>query len=177
MSRLLSCPLPTNINPLSPNGYNFSIARIPELTYFCQEVNLPNISLGSLDIATPLVHYPVAGDMLDFGPLTVQFLVDSSMQNYKAIFNWIRGLGFPEDYKQYTEQVTPNVSSRLSEVAASVSDATLSILNGSNNSIAIVQFIDCVPLSLESLTFTSITQDVQYLVGSATFKYAYYKFI
>lgn len=177
MSRLLACPLPTNINPLSPIGYKFSIERIPEVTYFCQSVDLPEVSLPDVGISTPFVTYPVAGDHMSFGDLTVQFLIDSDMSNYKALFNWLRGLGFPEDHQQYADQVTSIISSRLSEVAASSSDATLMILNNSNNVVSTVQFVDCIPSSLSGLSFTSVTQDVQYLVGTATFKYSYYRFI
>lgn len=174
-NRILSCPIPTNINPLSPNGFMFSIQRLPELTYFAQDVSLPAITLGSLSIATPFVNYPVAGDMVEFGDLTIPFLVDSNMSNYKAVFNWIRGLGFPENNTQYTEQVTSQLAT--SEVQASTSDATLSVLGSNNQVIQTIQFIDCIPTSLDTLTFTSTVQDVQYLVANVTFRYSYYRFI
>lgn len=173
MTRLLTCPVPENINPLSPNGFMFSIARIPELTYFCQEVSIPDVSLPPTDQNTPFVRIPLPGDTLDFGDLTVQFLVDSRMENYKALFNWIRGLGFPENYKQYNDQVTNSFA--ISENAAALSDATLTPLN-SSGAAATILFKDCVITSLSSLTFASTSNDVQYLVGNATFRYTYFKF-
>lgn len=172
--KILTCPFPSNINPLSPNGFMFTISRIPEVSFFCQEVQLPSVSLSNIEMPTPFVHYPLAGDTMDFGDLSIQFLVDSEMANYKSIFNWLRGLGFPENNLQYTDQVSSE--NGVSEVQASSSDATLSILNGNNQPIQTVRFIDVLPLSLESLTFLSTSQDVQYLIGNATFKYAYYKF-
>jgi hypothetical protein len=39
------------------------------------------------------------------------------------------------------------------------------------------QFHDLFPVTLDSLVFQSTNQDVQYLVGNATFRYGYYKFI
>jgi hypothetical protein len=78
--------VPENINPLSPNGFMFSIARIPEVTYFCQEVNIPEVSLSTVEQGSPFVRIPLPGDTLDFGELNVQFLVDSQMSNYKAMF-------------------------------------------------------------------------------------------
>jgi hypothetical protein len=175
MTKLLTCPVPTNINPLSPNGYRFSIQRIPETTYFCQEVNLPSVTLGNITITTPFVNYPVPGDQMEFGDLTVQFLVDAEMTNYKALFNWLRGLGFPESYSQYTEQATSGIS--RSENTATVSDATLTILGSNSADIATIVFKDCFPISIDSLQFTSTSQDVQYLIGNATFRYSYYNFI
>ena len=175
MNRVLSCPVPSNINPLSPNGFMFSIARLPDLTYFCQEVPLPDISITAPEIATPFVNYPVPGEKLNFGSLNVQFLVDSEMKNYKAIFNWLNGLGFPEDYEQFAEQARSPLNLRTQP--ATVSDATLTILNNSNLPIQTVQFVDCFPESLQSLNFTSTSQDVNYLVGNATFRYSHYRFV
>ena len=173
-SKILTCPVPSNINPLSPNGFMFSISRLPELSFFCQEVQIPSINLSNPEIATPFSRYPVSGDILDFGDLTVQFLVDSEMTNYKAIFNWIRGLGFPENYTQYTEQSSSEIP--MSEVQSTTSDGTITILGNTNVPIQTVKFVDLLPQSLESLTFVSTAQDVQYLVGSATFKYSYFTF-
>lgn len=174
-NRILSCPVPTNLNPLSPNGFKFSVERLPELTFFCQDVNLPSVTLGQTNIATPFINYAVSGDMLEYGDLTVQFMVDGDMANYIAVHNWLVGLGFPENYQQYTDQTTSTIPK--SEVAASMSDATLMILGNNNVGVRTIQFIDCFPISLDSLTFTSATQDVQYLVGNATFRYSYYKFV
>lgn len=174
MSRALSCPIPSNINPLNPNGFMFSISRLPEVTFFCQEVNLPSISMTAVDMPTPFANYPIAGDRVEFGDLSVQFLVDSQMANYKAVFNWIRGLGFPETNEQYIEQVTTSIP--MSEVAASTSNATLVILGSGSSPVQTISFADLIPVSLESLVFNTTSQDVLYLVGNATFRYAYYNF-
>jgi hypothetical protein len=107
----------------------------------------------------------------------VQFLVDENMENYKSIYNWIIALGFPNSYDQYTSFIDSDDRALIGELAKNYSDGTLSIL-GSNNSVSqTVQFIDMFPTSIESLTFQSTNQDVQYLIGSATFRYGYYKFI
>ena len=58
-----------------------------------------------------------------------------------------------------------------------MSDGVLQILNSSNNVISSIQFRDIFPVNLESLTFLSTSQDVQYLTGSATFRFSYYEFM
>ena len=174
-NRILSCPIPTNVNPLSPNGYMFNIQRIPSLSYFCQEASIPNVDLGIVNISSPFAEYPLPGDILNFGELNVQFLIDSDMANYKALFNWIQGLGFPEDYAQYTAQVDKSMPGR-GETPSTLSDATLTVLGNNNLPVQYIKFIDCVPVSLSSLTFTSTSQDVQYLIGNASFRYSYFKF-
>ena len=167
--------MPSNMNPLSPNGYQFGVQRLPNLTYFCQEVNLPDVSLGVAEIATPFVVYPIPGEQVEFGVLNVQFLVDSEMNNYKAIFDWLQGLGFPESYDQYIAQTKAELT--VSENASAISDATLTILGSNSRPIRNIRFVDCMPVALSSMTFTSTAQDVQYLVGNATFRYSYYKFV
>lgn len=173
----LTCPIPSNINPLSPNGYKFTITKIPEVEFFCQEVNLPEISLGSLEQATPFSDAYIPGDKLTYGELTVQFLVDEEMINYTAIYNWIVALGFPKNYEQYTKYVNASALASASELSKNYSDALLQILNNSNNPIKTIQFRDIFPTSLGSLSFLSTSQDVQYLVGNASFRFTYYEFM
>lgn len=169
--------MPSNLNPLSPNGYLFTLSRLSSLSYFCQEVSLPSVTLPEAIQMSPLSKIPIAGDQIEFDTLRVQFLIDEKMENYKAIHNWIIGLGFPEDYEQYTTTIGNTDIPGLSEVLKSSSDATLIILGNNNKPIQAIQFADCIPQSLESITFTSTNQDVQYLIGSATFTYTYYKFV
>lgn len=156
----LSCPMPENVNPLSPNGFMFQIQKLPTLTYFCQRVSLPPVSLPTANQATPFVSIGFKGEVLDYADLTVEFLVDSKMENYKAINQWMTD-GFPnneppEDF---------------------FSDGFLHVLDTQNNVIQSIQFANMTPISLEGLTFDTTSADVQYLVGSATFRYTYYKFV
>lgn len=175
--RTLSCPVPENINPLSPNGYLFSIQKLPELTYFCQEVTLPSISMVTIEQGSPFVKIPQPGEMLDFDPLRVQFLVDSTMSNYKAIYDWLYAVGFPNSYPDITSYASANAGLATTMHASLFSDATLTILDNNNNPIKTIEFTDVFPTAIESLTFTSTNNDVQYLVGSATFNYTLYKFL
>jgi hypothetical protein len=175
-NNIISCPVPDNISPLSPNGFSFTIKKLPELSFFCQQVNLPGIQLGSPEFGNPFNVAPIPGDTLTYDTLNVQFLVDERLSNYKAIYNWIVALGFPENHQQYLNLINSAELASLSELAKNYSDATLGILDSSNNHVQSIVFYDLFPLSLDSLMFQSTNQDVQYLIGNATFRYAYYKF-
>jgi hypothetical protein len=98
------------------------------------------------------------------------------MTNYQAIYNWIVALGFPNSYEQYTTFVSNEDRGAISELAKNYSDATLQILGANNQAVKTVQFIDLFPVTLDSLLFQGTNTDVNYLVGSATFRYGYYKF-
>lgn len=172
----LTCPIPSNINPLSPNGFMFSIEKLPELTYFCQEVNIPGITLGEPALFNPFAQVPVPGDSLTYDSLNVKFLVDEDMTNYIAIYNWIVALGFPQSYDQYINFVSESQFGSLGELAKNYSQATLSILGNTNTPKKYIQFVDIFPTNIGTLTFQSTNQDVQYIVGDATFRFSYYTF-
>lgn len=175
-TRTFTCPTPQNINPLSPIGYQFSITKLPDLTFFAQEVNLPGILLGEPEFGTPFARVPIPGETLTYEQLSLTFLVDEGMKNYRSIYNWMIALGFPQSYDQYiTLSAEDNIN--YTELATNYSDATLSILNNSNTPSQIVSFRDMFPVSLDSLQFSSTQSDVQYLMGRVSFRFSYYNFL
>jgi hypothetical protein len=177
MDKTLSCPLPSNINPLSPNGFNFTIQKIPSVNFFCQQVNLPGLTFGDPSFATPFASVPIPGDHITYDNLSVNFLVDENMENYRAIWNWIVALGFPQSYDQYITFINASQPSVLNELAKNYSDGMLEILGSSNTAVATIEFVDMFPVALDTILFQSTNQDVPYIVGQATFRYSYYKFI
>ena len=171
----LSCPIPSNLNPLQSNGFMFEINKLPSVSFFCQEANLPGLTLPPLEVSSPFVDYPVPGEKLVFDDLQITFLIDENMENFLAIYNWMVGLGFPKLHQQYKEfinsnQINPN------ELVAGYSDGVLQILNSSNNPIRTATFRDLFPTSLQSLQLQSTTNETTYLAGNATFKYTLYEF-
>jgi hypothetical protein len=177
MALPLTCPMPTNINPLSPNGFQFSVIKLPEVTYFCQEVNLPDISLGVVDQGSPFSDIKLPGEKLQYGELLVQFIIDEDMSNYLAVHNWINALGFPKDNKQYRDWLEQHDMLNTSELQKGYSDGVLTILNSNNIPARSIKFVDLFPTNLSALNFMSTSTDVQYLVGSASFSYTYYEFV
>lgn len=176
MAITTTCPFPTNINPLSSNGFNFSIQKIPEVSFFCQEANLPGMSIQTSDVSTPLSIIPFAGDMINFEDLQIQFLIDEDMKNYTAIYNWMIGLGFPADNQQYSDFINSQ-DIGYSRTSKEFSDATLQILGSNLQPVKNVRFIDILPINLSSITFQSTNTDVQYIVGNAIFKINRYEFL
>lgn len=176
MANTLSCPIPTNINPLTSTGFKFVIDKLPEITFFCQEANIPGITMGDPMLANPFRSIPLPGDHLTYDTLNVKFIVDADMSNYIALYNWIVALGFPENYQQYINYISSQQTLVLSELAKSYSGAVLQVLDGTNNPVKQLVFKDVVPRSIGSLTFQSNTADTMYLIGDATFQFSYYTF-
>ena len=165
---------PTDISPLNPNGFTFSVDRLPDTTFFVQSVNLPGINLGEFNQATPLIMNPIPGEMITYNDLSLEFQVDANMTNWKAIHDWIIGLGFPEKHEQYLSYLTADEKVKISEISKNYSDATLQVLSGQNNPVKTFTFVDMFPTALEPIQFESKMQDVMMVSGRATFKFAFY---
>lgn len=168
----LTCPIPSNVNPLQINGFSFAINLAPDLTYFCQEVNIPEITLGDAMMPTPFVNMPIPGDKLTFGDLQVNFLVDTQMSNYKAVYFWLIALGFPDSRDQFAQFVAANGGGPANANRATTSEATLLVLNNSNEPVCSFAFHGVFPVSLSSITLQSTVDGTQYMSGTAVFRYS-----
>lgn len=172
---------PSELDFLRPNGFRFKIANIPQASFFCQAANIPQLSMGTPEMQTPLSNIPYPGDKLQFGELMIRFLVQEDMSNYRELYNWLIGLGFPEKHSQYTDFVesqaykSPLTRQSAKESQAQVSDADLFVLDSNNNPKIKITFIDAFPTSLEGLDF-DITQGAgDYFTGMAAFRYRTFK--
>lgn len=175
--KTLACPIPSNINNLQSNGFMFTINKMPDIAFFCQEATLPDIDMQPAIHATPLIDYPQPGDKMQFGPLQIQFAIDENMDNYKMVADWLMGLGFPKSHSQYTNWINSHKTFPTDgEAVAATSDAVLQILGSSNRPVKTIMFRDVFPTSLNSLQLLSTNSDTRYLFGQATFIYSYYEF-
>jgi len=173
----LSCPS-IDHRFLSPNGFLFTIERLPKVSFFTKDINLPSLSLQNLEQQTTLGRIEIPSDKLDFEQLTLNFLVDEKLDNWIEVFKWMQGLGFPENYQQYT--IENNRRGNLSllpneaDLPKNYSDAKLFILGSNNVVTRTVNFVDCFPIALGGIQFDSQNIDVPYVISSLTLEYSYY---
>ena len=166
---------PENRSYLSPLGFRFNLNRTPTTNYFVQNVRLPTLSLGQFDLEDPFVRLPTPGTKLTFDPLDITFLVDEDMSNYLEIHEWLRGLGFPESFEQYSSFLrNTNTVSTQSTGSKVFSDGSLLILSSHQNTNVKIIFEDMFPISLSDLSFDSTLTDVEYLKATVTFRYRLY---
>jgi hypothetical protein len=162
---------PTNPNFLSPLNFKFSIKRAPHVNFFVQKINLPSISLPTIDTPTPFVKIPQPGEHLDYADLTLSFRVDENLQNYLEIHNWIRALGKPKDFSEYRAlSQNPNYTGDGLR-----SDLTLMILSSAKNPNYEIVFTDAYPYDISELTFDTTKSDVEFIEATATFKYVLFE--
>jgi hypothetical protein len=111
-----------NRNFLSPSGFKFTIKRSPKVAFFCNEANIPDLTLGIAIQPTYLKDIDTPGDKIVFGDLNLRFMVDEDLENYMEIQNWIRGLGYPEKLEEiynltkfwtYESKVCPKIDGHI----------------------------------------------------------------
>ena len=184
---------PSKFDYASPIQFRFKITKLPLVEFTIQSANIPAITLGETSIETPLKEIPIPGDKVSYSSLDVSFLVDENLNNYKEIHDWITGIGFPQDHKQFSTLLGtsadrfPGTTSSTAAVGTSIaqptseggiySDATLIVLNNKNIAKTEIRFQNVYPTSLGSLSYDIKASDVDYLQVSASFNYMYYDIV
>ena len=90
---------PQSTSPLQPTKFLLTFARIPNTQFFCQEVNIPGVSLGEVDRVTPFLDMFSPGTKLTYQPLDVSFIVDEELQSWKDMYNWFISIADPDGYE------------------------------------------------------------------------------
>lgn len=148
---------------LSPLEFKFFLQRLPTTNFFVQSVSLPSLSLSSIVQPTPFYATHITGNTLEFGELSVTFKVDEDMVNYRELFDWMVGLGFPRKFDEYKN---------LKESDFSLySDGSLIILSSQKNSNILFKFTNMFPVSLDSIQLDITQEDVIYTDCTVTFRY------
>jgi len=161
-----------NRNFLSGVAFKFNLAKFPKVDFFSNSAIIPVLNLELAQQASYLKNIAVPGERLTYGDFTLRFLVDENMENYKSVYDWLTGLGFPETTKEFADIIKDSDGQRDPKEA--FCDGTLSILNSNYREVAKVKFNDLFPVSITSLDFDATNTDVQYFTAEATFKYTIY---
>ena len=191
---------PTVLDYSSPTQFRFMIHQLPKVEFFTTAANIPAISLGELVIPTPYKSIPILGDNLTFDNLSISFIVDEELQNYRTIHDWMIGIGFPKSRQQFIDfrnsgSNTPqegqggNTGTGISNKdiggrggpaiadKAFYTDATLTILSNKNNPILEVRFSDLFPVALSGLDYNQNVTDVEYITATIDFRYKLYEMV
>ena len=185
---------PTKQDYASPTQFKFQITKLPKVEYFCTAANIPGISIPSPAQPTPLADIPLPGETISFEDLSVTFMVDENLENYREIHGWMYGIGFPISRTQFGSLVDANndrfpttgkdslatdpgkTKYGAKPLGPIFSDATLNVLTSKNNANIEVRFSDVFPTALSGLSFDQQADDVNYLSATVTFKYKVFEF-
>ena len=165
---------PQNTNYLQPSKFLLSFDRMPTVQYFCQEVNLPGVSMGQAPINTPMLDIYAPGNKLTYSNLSVSFTIDEGLVGWKEIYDWFRSMAAPTGFEDRNR--LSDLQSKRTTSPKSYSNATLTILSALNNPLMRVTYYNAFPLSLSDIQFDTKTDANDILTASATFNYDYFEF-
>jgi hypothetical protein len=160
--------LTTNKSFLANNKYEFVIDRLPNLKFFSQTVNLPDISLSATATPSPYVNLYNPGNQLTFGQLQISYIVDEDMQSWFELYTWMTNLGNPESLDKLG-----TLTKQAGKQNSVMSDASLLIKTNANNPNIKITFKDLFPVDLTGFTFSSI-EGQDFITATAAFQYTYY---
>lgn len=165
----------SNKNMLNPTGFTFNISRIPSIEFFVQSISLPGITLGSVDQPTAFKQSPIPGDSISYSELEVTFKISENLDNYIAIFSWITGLGFPDNFDQYRELALKDRDGRFGKGIRS--DCTLTVNTSSRNPAFRVEIKDAFPTALTPLDMSTSDASIEYPDATVSFRFENYTFV
>ena len=168
---------PDNKNFLSPVGFKFLIERIPTVEFFCQTVNIPEISIGNRTIETRVKAYDTPGDKMTFGDLNLTFMINENMDNYYEIYKWLKGLTNPKEEQEFMNYMMGvKEAGRKGNFQKATTDARLLVLDSNMNTITTTVFMNLFPTSLSGVRFSADPTDIDYVTADVTFQYTLLEF-
>jgi hypothetical protein len=171
---------PANKDLLQSTKYRLVFDRLHGMTFFCQTANLPGVSLTEVLFPTPFMDLYVPGEKIIYDTFNVTFLVDEDLSDWRQIHDWIRGMTFPTDFKEYRGLAKLSTSSAFragtSRLPPQYTDATLTVYTNKNNPNLRIKLNDVFPTSLSSVQFAASDSADNVITADATFRFSYYDF-
>ena len=167
--------LPANTNYLQASKFLLTFDRIPNIQYFCQEVNLPGLQIPIAIINTPLLDFQSPGTKIKYNPFIMTFNVNEDISNWKEMYDWFLAIASPMGFQERNDLRLKN-SKRGADNDKLYSDITLTVLSALNNPIVRVKFIDTFPLSLTDIQFDTKSSAENIITATCTFNFDYFFF-
>lgn len=141
-----------NKNSLHAGNFRITIdtSEYANIQFFATGINIPSMTVPAVEASFRNNKAFIPGDTIQYGEMTISFIVDAEMTNYKEIYDWLMS---------------------HSTGAPKYRDITVSVLSNKNTTNRIFSFKDCFPISLGDIEFTSSKTDVEYVMCSANFAY------
>ena len=156
-----------NINPLYNSYFTLTFGRgTTQFELNCQKANLPGCSIP--DSAQPTIFgttVPIPTLQFNYEPLSVEFIVDSELSNWKSIYSWMRNMA------NIIDDNTNNLSYQNWHW-----NATLGIYDPVTRCVkTTINFKYIIPIQLGGIMFQTDSSDAIIQKASCKFKYSYYE--
>jgi hypothetical protein len=156
-------------NYFSPLEFIVSVKRLPHVEFFTQRTQIPGISAQPIEKPNPFNRTFQTPDKLTYNNFEFSFIIDEKMNNYIEVYNWIKGITFPQRFDQF-KQINESKEGLISDIS-------IIALNSNKNPSIEISFKNCFPIGLSEVTLDTTSSDIIYPQATATFQYDYYEII
>jgi len=99
-------PSGTGLDYADPTKFKFQTTKLPRVEFNCIQANIPGISLTEIQQPTRLLNIKIPGNDLSFENLSITFIVDEDLTNYRSVHDWMAGLSQMDSDEKYRALVT-----------------------------------------------------------------------
>ena len=168
-----------NKSILNKNNFRLIVDKCPTVEYFVRSVNIPGLTFTEVTQAAGVgldAFFP--GDKVFYETMSVEFLVDEDLVNFKEIYDWMDAIVPVRDtslYKTYTS-TTSTESKQYSgtDNTSQTSDITLVTNTNKNLPNRYFRFHDCFPIGLSGLQLES-GAEAEPVTTTVDFRFSYYE--
>ena len=164
---------PANTNYLQASKFLITFDRIPNIQYFCQQVNLPGLNIPIAIINTPMLDFQSPGTKIKYNPFIMTFNVNEDISNWKEMYDWFLAIAAPSGFEERNYLREKNSKRGTDKL---YSDITLTVLSSLNNPIVRIKFVDTFPLSLTDIQFDTTSSAENIITATCTFNFDYFFF-
>lgn len=154
---------PKNTNYLSSNRFKIVFPRVPNVQYFAQGMNIPDIEVPEVIQPTPFAPVKVIGINATFAPFTINIIADEDMTAWQEVHDWLVGTSFPRNFGEFQEVKRTGL----------YSDLAVLLLSNANNPTFEFHFRHAFPVRLGAIELTT-TDEGDRVTFPATFSYTDY---
>ena len=151
---------PANVNAFQNTNFKFTLGRIPNVSFWCSSVNIPQVSVGEITVLNRLLPHHVPGSSVQFDPLRVSFAVDENFANWYEIYRWMRSIVPFDSFNEI-----------LSNEQNYYSEGTIHCLNSAKNPHRRFIFKNLFPVSLDGFDLNVALNEPEPVQVTATFTY------
>ena len=170
--------LPDNLSYLAPTQFELLIKKLPNTKYFSTGVNVPSVSVAEVQQPTNLGrNVLIPGNKINFGEITVTFIVDENMENWTELYQWMSQITSSTDPEKYRSLVGAARRADLpydgsGDPDAVYSDMTIVVTTAANNPNRYIRIEGAFPTSLGEITMdTTVARGLSYVTCTASFQF------
>ena len=161
---------------LAPQNFYLQIDSLPEVSFFCQQVQIPSLTGGEAELPNRYNSGKtfIPGDGVDYGTLDVTFLVDKKLENYTTVMRWLKGINAPETQGQWSDYQKNENHTKFGQ---SMETMTVVCTDASQEPLAEWKFYSAFPVSLDGFSFDSSMPDIEYMTAVCSFRFHYFEMV